>query len=29
MTGEIGIEAALESMEQRIAGTHRRHRETQ
>jgi multiple sugar transport system substrate-binding protein len=29
MTGEIGIEAALESMEQRIAATHRRHRETQ
>jgi multiple sugar transport system substrate-binding protein len=29
MTGEIGIEAALESMEERIAGTHRRHRETQ
>jgi multiple sugar transport system substrate-binding protein len=29
MTGEIGIEAALTGMEERIAGTHVRHRETQ
>jgi multiple sugar transport system substrate-binding protein len=29
MTGETGIEAALAGMEERIAGTHRRHRETQ